>query len=170
MLTPMLGKMTEPDVSQSDWTKLLEKVEYALNNTVYEITKQTACDLLFGVRQRGPQIDELSEYLEYRLNDDVVRDLVSNREQASSAIRTSQLKNEKLYAKRSVPPSQYKICDYVVIRNVDTTIGKNKKLIPKYRGPYVVHKLLPNDRYVIKTSRVAQLLRCHIMVYWKPVD
>lgn len=36
-----------------------------------------------------------------------------------------------------------------MIRNVDTSIGSNKKLIPKHRGPYVVRKVLVNDQYVI---------------------
>lgn len=40
--------------------------------------------------------------------------------------------------------------DFVVIRNIDTTIGTNKKFVPKYKGPYCVHKVLPNDRYVVR--------------------
>lgn len=149
VLTPMLGKMTEP-VSRSDWTTLLERVEYALNNTVHESTKQTASRLLFGVDQKGPEVDELSEYLDGRLNTISRIDLEEIRNKAAEDIKISQNRNEVQYLKRSVPPTQYKEGDYVVIRNVDTTIGKNKKLIPKYRGPYVVHRVLPNERYVIR--------------------
>lgn len=47
--------------------------------------------------------------------------------------------------------------DFVVIKNVDTTIGKNKKFIPKFKGPYVVQKVLPNDRYVIRDIENCQL-------------
>lgn len=36
-----------------------------------------------------------------------------------------------------------------MITNVDVTIGRNKKLIPKFRGPYVVKKVLSHDRYVV---------------------
>lgn len=35
--------------------------------------------------------------------------------------------------------------DFIVIQNIDTTIVTNKKLIPKYKGPYCVK----NVRYVI---------------------
>lgn len=45
----------------------------------------------------------------------------------------------------------------MVIRNVDTVIGTNKKLIPRYRGPYEVHKVLGNDRYVIRDIENCQL-------------
>jgi len=33
-----------------------------------------------------------------------------------------------------------------MITNTDVTIGRNKKLIPKYRGPYVIKKVLDRDR------------------------
>lgn len=38
----------------------------------------------------------------------------------------------------------------MVVTNNDVTPGVNKKLIPKYKGPYTIHKILPNDRYAIK--------------------
>lgn len=36
-----------------------------------------------------------------------------------------------------------------MIRNIDTTVGSNKKLIPKYKGPYIVKKVLDSDRYIV---------------------
>lgn len=41
--------------------------------------------------------------------------------------------------------------------NVDVTVGTNKKLIPRFRGPYVVYKVLDNDRYAIKDIPNCQL-------------
>jgi len=43
----------------------------------------------------------------------------------------------------------YQINDYVDIINVDTIVDANKKLIPKYKGPYVVSKVLGADRYIV---------------------
>lgn len=37
-----------------------------------------------------------------------------------------------------------------MVPNVEVTPGVNKKLLPKFKGPYVIKKCLPNDRYVIK--------------------
>lgn len=48
-----------------------------------------------------------------------------------------------------------------MIRNVDTSTGSNKKLIPKYKGPYIVKKVLDSDRYIItdiEGFQVTQLL------------
>lgn len=45
----------------------------------------------------------------------------------------------------------------MVIKNTDTSAGANKTLIQRYRGPYVVHKCLPNDRYVIRDIEGCQI-------------
>lgn len=37
-----------------------------------------------------------------------------------------------------------------MIKNFDITPGVSKKHIPKYKGPYEVKTVLPNDRYVIQ--------------------
>lgn len=37
----------------------------------------------------------------------------------------------------------------MLIKNIDVTPGVNKKLLAKFRGPYVVNKILGNDRYLI---------------------
>ena len=35
------------------------------------------------------------------------------------------------------------------VRNVDTTAGINNKLLPKFKGPYKVKKILDYNRYII---------------------
>lgn len=36
------------------------------------------------------------------------------------------------------------------MKNVDVTVGVNKKIIPKFRGPSIIHKILPNDGFIVK--------------------
>lgn len=155
VLTPMLGKLAEAK-KQSDWSRVLGQVEYALNNSVSATTKCTPSMLLFGVNQRGPNVDWLSEYLnESGVN--VERDLNEIRKIADEAIQVAQKKSEEYHAGKNLPAKEFKVGEYVVIRNVDTTIGTNKKLNPKFRGPYVIGKVLPNDRYVVKDIENCQI-------------
>lgn len=46
-----------------------------------------------------------------------------------------------------------------MIVNTDVTPGVNKKLLPKYKGPYKVDKILGNDRYLISDIEGFQLTR-----------
>lgn len=38
--------------------------------------------------------------------------------------------------------------DYITVTNISTTVGCNKKLILKFREPYVVKSFSPHDKYV----------------------
>lgn len=65
--------------------------------------------------------------------------------------------NKKYYDKRHKTPNVYDIGDYVMIKNIDVSAGVNKKLIPKFKGPYVIRKVLDADRYVISDPDGHQL-------------
>lgn len=91
-LTAMLAKITEP-IQHSDWSKMLRKVEFAMNNSVQSSTKQTPCILLYGTPQRGCEVDVLCEYLDDKNQSDEPRDLNAIRMIASENIE-KRLKNE----------------------------------------------------------------------------
>lgn len=156
IIKAMLAKISEP-IQHSDWHKLLRKIEFAINNSVHSSTKQTPSRLLFGVHQRGKDVDVLSEFMEEKLSSDQSPDFDTLRSLASENIEKSQKRNLDWNIKNRKPHIQFQEGDYVLIRNVDTTIGTNKKFVPKFRGPYQVHKILPNDRYVIRDIENCQI-------------
>lgn len=43
----------------------------------------------------------------------------------------------------------YNTGSYIIIRNNDTTVGVDKKLVSMFKRPYEVKKVLGQDRYVI---------------------
>lgn len=146
VIKAMLGKITTP-VDNSDWVKKLKDVQFAINNTVSRSTGESPNMLLFGVQQRGFVVDYLTEHLSCVMEQKRV-DLGAIRDQAALNIRRSQEYANKWFQEHSKGPVYYNVGDLVYIHNVDTTPG-NKKFIPKFKGPYRVAKVLPNDRYVI---------------------
>lgn len=85
------------------------------------------------------------------------RNLTQIRKQASENTTKTQDSNEKLYNVKHKEATKYKIGDYVVIRNIDVTPGVNKKLLPKFKGPYEIKNVLDHDRYVVSDTDGFQL-------------
>lgn len=144
VITPMIAKLcNEPH----KWDRVLNQVEYAINNTICRSTGETPSKLLFGVKQLGENNDNLKLVIDQCTN--ISRALMSIRESASERIRKNQKENEYYYNQKHKEAKRYKEGDYVMIRNVDTSVGSNKKLVPKYKGLYIVKQVLDSDRYVI---------------------
>ena len=139
----MLAKLS---ADTSKWDRVIDKIEFATNNIVYSSRKETPRKLLFGVDQVGEVNDALKTVLSQNKSE---RDLEASRSKASEKLIKSQADNKKNYNVKRKAAQLYKEGDYVMIRNVDTSVGINKKLLPKLKGPYIVKKVLGNDRYVI---------------------
>ncbi|GJQ88003.1 hypothetical protein Trydic_g12929 [Trypoxylus dichotomus] len=143
IVTHMLAKLC---TDKKNWNKMLHEVEFALNNTVNSSTNETPSKLLFDVPQTGRVSDELRQILLDSYGNE--RNLEEARNEAEGNIK-KQLENSKAYYDgKHKDALTYQIGDHVVIKNFNNTPGVNKKLIPKFKGPYVV-KVLPNDRYEI---------------------
>lgn len=99
------------------------------------------------IDRKGSNDDQLSEYL--KGNDDEKRNLELIRRKAAENIEKLQAYNEIKFDSKHKKASEYNVNDFVMILNTDVTPGVNKKLIPKYWGPYAIKKVLPNDRYLV---------------------
>lgn len=165
VLRAILAKLTQP-MDHGDWVRQLSQVEFAINNTVHSASKQTPSQVLFGVEQKGEMIDEMAEYLVENYTGTEVN-VEEIRAQAQEAIQKSQTTNMMNHMRHYKPAREYAVGDLVVVKHVDTTVGVNKKLINKYRGPYVVRKRIGHDRYLISDVENCQLTQ---MPYENIVD
>ncbi|KYN36501.1 hypothetical protein ALC56_09151, partial [Trachymyrmex septentrionalis] len=56
---------------------------------------------------------------------------------------------ERFFNSKRKAPHIYKVGELVTVRNFESTLGVSKKILPTFRGPYEVKKILRNDRYFI---------------------
>lgn len=151
-LTPVLAK-TAYD-KDCEWDEILSDVEYVFNNTYNRSIDNTPCKVLFGRDQRKPDCDNLAEFLE---KNEVGKTCLENiRNQAISKTRIVQESNKKYYDSKCKTELKFNEGDYVVIRNIINP-GEDKKLSPKFKGPYQVKKVLPNNRYLLTDIEGFQL-------------
>lgn len=143
----MLGKLSYHEIGKR-WPQVVTDVEFAINNSINLSTNETPCNLLFGINQRGKTDDNIVEYLNETVNN-CTRNLAEMRTKASEHIQKAQnVYIENANAKRR-KPTEYKEGDYVMVRNFDTTKGVSPKLVPRFKGPYVIIKALRNQRYIL---------------------
>lgn len=142
----MLAKMDE-DVRK--WDLHLSQVEFALNNSINRSIQDAPSRLVFGMTQIGTINDKLKEILSSITDQEPERDFYNLRNRAVEKIEKSQAYNKTYYDQTHRKPLEYKVGDLVSVPNIDVTVGVNKKLLPKFKGPYVITKRLPNDRYLI---------------------
>jgi len=60
------------------------------------------------------------------------------RQTAHDNNRDAQIKNKKYVDNKRCVAKKYSEGDYVMIKNIDTTPGTNKKHIPRFKGPYEI--------------------------------
>ena len=168
VLGPMISKLIDND-EKKYWYKIISDIEFAINNSVHKTTNETPSKLLFGINQKGKIIDKIREYLENTVNEND-RDLKSIRERAAKRIEKSQKYNKEYFDKKRKKANVYKIDDYVMIRNIDTTKGVSQKIIPEFKGPYKISKVLRNDRYVVKDIENYQVTNKPYQGTWEAVN
>lgn len=162
---PMIAKLTDIEKGLH-WDAVIEDVEFSLNNTKQRSVAQSPSKMLFGIEQKGKVVDELRQKLEELDNVSEIRDLKEIRRKGSESQLKAQRDNEKRYNNKKKESTQYKVGDYIMVKNFDSTGGVARKLIPKHKGPYEIEKVLKNDRFLIKDVEGFQLARNPYQGVW----
>lgn len=168
VITPILAKLTDATTNKQ-WYKMIEQVEHAVNNTINKSTGKTPSQLLFGVDQRGLITDVLKDVVSEQ-KCDAARDLESLRAEAAANNLKAQASQKKAHDKKRKAPHVYAVDDLVMIRNYDSTPGVSKKLIPAFKGPYKIEKVLRNNRYVVADVPGFQNTQRPYSGVWEPAN
>lgn len=148
----ILTSLSSSIESEEDWEKALPKVQFAMNNVVNSSTNKTASELLMSYRPRSEADAKLTNVIQP--NRPVVTDLNIIREDVRKRTRQEQEKQCRRFNKRRGTPHFYKVGDLIAVIKQKTGEG-SKKLLPWYKGPFVITKILPNDRYAIEDMKGA---------------
>lgn len=148
-LKSSLKKVTEDHLN---WNEHLNTIQYVINNTYHSSLKTSPSKLLLGYDQRCHSNVTLTRYLNSvaKTDFDFVKERDSNRSLALEIADKVKNYNKEYYDKKHKKPSQYKVGDFVLIRDTTLKPNENKKLKPNYKGPYIIAKALNKNRYVVK--------------------
>lgn len=128
------------------WDKLLPKIEYVFNNTYNRSIDGYPSELLFGMLQNNLDIEKhnIESYIHNNQLQTERDNLEELRNKAHAKNLEVQQYNQNLANRKRIKCPDYKEGDFVVLKSVDS-----HKLSQKFKGPYQIKKILPNDRFVV---------------------
>ena len=148
----ILGSLaaTSAGCPEDEWDKHLKKVQSGLNVTTNRTTQKSPAELLYGYQPRTPADATLLSAIQTTL-DSV--DLRQSRSEAKRRIDASQTAEKVNFDARRFKPPHYEVGDVVMVASNPAATGQSRKLAPKYKGPFKITAVLPNDRYEVRDLR-----------------
>ncbi|XP_045456265.1 uncharacterized protein LOC123666103 [Melitaea cinxia] len=141
--------------NDSIWDEYIGDIQLGINTTVNKSTGKSPSELLFGCKlvsaSENLLVDVIDETYERVTGDD----LMQLRSDTKNKIEKQQEYAQKQFNKHRKRQTSYKVGDLVRIERtvIDKDhIGKSKKLIPKFQGPYRILKILSNDRFLVEDT------------------
>lgn len=141
-LTSMLSKLIDEN-QNIPFEQVLGQIEFSLNNTINRSIGTSPSVLLFGTQQKGSVVDNIREALQSM--NDIPVNIKEIRQKAEIINFKAQQYNKKHFDFKRKEPHHYSVGDYVVIKN----FTKKHKLQRNFIGPYMIKKVLPNNRYLV---------------------
>lgn len=125
-----------------EWDENIANIQLGLNNTLNKAIDTSPAEALLGYRA-GPQN---IGWLESEGNTDVKK----LRQSISEKISASQLRQKASFDSHRGNPVPFTEEDLVLVKiSSIVSTGKSLKLVPKWKGPFRITKVLENDRYEV---------------------
>jgi len=150
-------------LKNNDWDLYIAPILFAYRTTKHATTKIEPFFMVYGRSARLP-IDSL-EMDNLRAENDRISDLIDQvpqiRNQAKIKISQAQIKQKDRHDREIARPRVFVIGDKVLYFNVTLDHSHSGKFIPKWKGPFIIHQILPNEAYKLCTKE-GQLLQTPI--------
>jgi len=147
-LKSTLSKIVNED---QEWKSVIGKAQFVINNTLHKAIDATPSKILLGYDCRNIQDEKLREIINsLRGIDETYCEVRQQaRNLAQTVNRKMQEYNKQQYDKRHKKCTSYQEGDLVMVWVTQSKPGVNKKLTPKYKGPYQIKKILKKNRFVV---------------------
>lgn len=137
------------DTNDDKWDQCIKALQQGLNSTIHKTTRAVPCEVMFGYRLRMD-----NDSLAPDSHDEVPLDVTQLREKVDSNIKTSAEYQKRKFDNCRVKAKQYTEGDLVLVKiQSQSNDGQSRKLLPSFRGPFQVKKVLGHDRYAVVDLR-----------------
>jgi hypothetical protein len=136
-------------LKNNDWDLYIAPTLFAYRTTKHATTQVEPFFLVYGREARLPV--DLPEQQNLRAENNrieaIVDQLPTARSQAKLKISQSQTSQKNRHDKKIVRPHGFNIGDKVLYFNMVLDQSHSGKFKPKWKGPFIIHQVLPNEAY-----------------------
>lgn len=133
-------------VEAKKWDATLHKLQWAINTQLNNTTGCCPNDVIFRFKAK----DVLQNKVMAVLSDaETTEPIVPSPNEIAAKIFEAKSAWKRRYDDQHRAPKHYSVGDIVLVEHIPAATGDSRKLEPRYRGPYVVDRVLNNDRYLI---------------------
>lgn len=139
----ILDSLATMGANQNDkrWDENLINLQVGINGTVNKAIGVTPSVALMGYRVVSNRITA----------DEQLNDVTEVRDRMIQGAEKYRAEMKRRFDDKRKPGKEYFVGDLVLIRTTsNVATGQSQKLLPKWRGPFKVTKVLGNDRYEIE--------------------
>ena len=146
ILTAVRSSINDDD---RNWDTTIRQVQWAINSLPNSTTTVSPNSVLLTYTPRDILQNEVILAIHDEESVERLRTAVS-KVAVEQRIAKRQLVQKRNFDARRRPADKYAVGDMVLVENDLTAMGSSRKLMPKFKGPYMDAKVLGNDRYQIQ--------------------
>lgn len=132
--------------NKTRWDERVAAVQWSINSVVNSTTQLAPNALVFSFKPRDVHQNAIVMALHDEA-DNVVGDSNELRQRAMSRITARQQVQKNYFDEKRRKPTEYQVGDMVLVERDLTAMGHSRKLKSRFKGPFMVIKILDNDRY-----------------------
>jgi len=159
VIMSMLLPMTD---NEKRWDEKLRNIQWSINTMVNKTTKCSPFQLLYGYEPRDVLQNTLVNVIQSNETEMMTdAELQQLREEAAARVNDHRAEAKQRYDAKHSKPTVYETGDLILVENEPFSTGNSRKLEPRYKGPFIVSKVLPHDRYLVEDIPNAQRTQRH---------